>query len=71
MISFIGKRDAILGLIATNLGSVNPWPLTDYEGSLSTKEEITLVDSVLVDEGNSRRVLSFCKPIIYKLYRPF
>jgi hypothetical protein len=28
---------------------------------------MTLVDSVVMDEGDSRRVLSFCKPIIYKL----
>ena len=34
---------------------------------LSTKQEMTLVDSVVMDEGNSHRVLNFCKPIIYKL----
>jgi hypothetical protein len=41
--------------------------LTDYEGILSTKQEMTLVDSVVMDEGNSCVVPSFCKPIIYKL----
>jgi hypothetical protein len=66
MISFTGKQDAILGLFVTNLGLVNPYPLTDHEGILFTKQEMTLVDLVVMDEGNSRRQLNFCKRIMYK-----
>jgi hypothetical protein len=36
-----------------------------------TKQEMTLVDSIVIDEGNSHRQLNFCKLIMDKLSRRF